>query len=318
MNINEKHVFEKNDQPVIAPAKLENYRSKIGQIFTFIVTGADRGSIWGTDVYTDDSYLGITAVHAGLLNVGQIKSIRVQILPGQTTYKGTFRNGINSLPYGHWFGSYSFPDNFQSAINILYKFDKPSPFGPMCGSTDDNDYLLVFYMTPFPSLVLLKDNQCQSTIAVTFKVSDICWSQPTQTFIFTSTHIHEFNPANSTISEAYGSDKIPWTIACDVNDLFIVHYPDLSLRKRDVHKPFSIKQEWTRADIMCEQGDQLIGSIRIHQGKQMGITIKQMDNRWRVDFFQTNNMQRLYKGEPFGSFEPSNKCYCKILIFCFV
>lgn len=43
----------------------------------------------------------------------------------------------------------------------------------------------------------------------------------------------------------------------------------MSICKRDVHKPFAIKQEWTRNGIMCEQGDQLIGSIRIHQEAQI-------------------------------------------------
>ena len=39
--------------------------------------------------------------------------------------------------------------------------------------------------------------------------------------------------------------------------------------QRDLRKPFEKKNQWLANDIMCEKGDQLIGSIRIDEQKQI-------------------------------------------------
>ena len=50
------------------PGSLTDYRGKNGQTFNFLVKGIDAGSIWGgaDGIYTDDSSLGKSAVHAGI------------------------------------------------------------------------------------------------------------------------------------------------------------------------------------------------------------------------------------------------------------
>ena len=88
------------------PGNLTPYRGQDGQTFSFQVTGAASGAIWGTEVYTDDSALGRAAVHAGLLQVGQTGVVTVTVLPGQTAYSGTSANGVESRSYGRWNGSY--------------------------------------------------------------------------------------------------------------------------------------------------------------------------------------------------------------------
>jgi len=70
------------------------------------VTGDDTGSLWGTDVYTDDSSLATAAVHAGVLHRGETGIVKVQILPGRSQYEGTSRHGVVSRSYGAWGGSY--------------------------------------------------------------------------------------------------------------------------------------------------------------------------------------------------------------------
>src|SRR5581483_9956591 len=50
-----------------APQSLQSLQNQVGKTFTFTVTGAVNGSVWGTDVYTLDSYLPAAAVHAGVL-----------------------------------------------------------------------------------------------------------------------------------------------------------------------------------------------------------------------------------------------------------
>src|SRR5262249_15208636 len=60
---------------------------------------AEGGSVWGTDIYTDDSPLAAVAVHAGVLQVGQKGVVKVTILPGQQSYTGSTRNGVTT---GNW------------------------------------------------------------------------------------------------------------------------------------------------------------------------------------------------------------------------
>jgi hypothetical protein len=91
-----------------APANLVGYRNKVGQTFQFSVTGATTGAIWGTDVYTDDSSVATAAVHAGVLAVGETKTVTLTLLPGQVSYTSSTRNGVKASAWGAWSGSYSF------------------------------------------------------------------------------------------------------------------------------------------------------------------------------------------------------------------
>lgn len=91
-----------------APANLVGYRNKVGSVYQFTVTGASRGAVWGTDVYTDDSAVAVAAVHAGVLAAGETGTVTITILPGQSSYPASTRNGVSSSSWGAWAGSYSF------------------------------------------------------------------------------------------------------------------------------------------------------------------------------------------------------------------
>ncbi|XP_077307141.1 cysteine-rich secretory protein LCCL domain-containing 2-like [Lithobates pipiens] len=65
------------------------------------------GTVWGTDVYTDDSNLCKAAIHAGILgNTGGL--VTVEKTPGQQSYSGSARNGVTTNNYGSWPGSFVF------------------------------------------------------------------------------------------------------------------------------------------------------------------------------------------------------------------
>jgi LCCL domain/Carboxypeptidase regulatory-like domain len=81
-------------------------RNHNGESFEFEVTGTNSGSIWGDGIYTDDSNLGVAAVHAGALRVGERGRVRITMLPGRSSYDGATRNGIASRTYNAWQGSY--------------------------------------------------------------------------------------------------------------------------------------------------------------------------------------------------------------------
>ncbi len=99
-----------NNNVLQDPGSLTGYRSYIGNTYAFRVLGTDQGSIWGgaDGVYTDDSRLGKAAVHAGLVKIGEQKVVYVTILRGASRYHGSSANGITSLGYGSFAGSFKF------------------------------------------------------------------------------------------------------------------------------------------------------------------------------------------------------------------
>jgi hypothetical protein len=84
-----------------------DYDEEPGTVFYFRVTGdADYGSAWGSGIYTYDSQLGVAAVHSGALRDGESGIVRVTILPGQESYTGSERHGVESYEYGSYSLSY--------------------------------------------------------------------------------------------------------------------------------------------------------------------------------------------------------------------
>ncbi|MFN2384414.1 MAG: LCCL domain-containing protein, partial [Gemmatimonadota bacterium] len=86
-----------------------DHRGKVGQRFSYACpSGGGGGSVWGTDVYTDDTSVCTAAVHAGLITFASGGTVTVEIRPGQSSYTGSLRNGVQSANYGTWGGSYVF------------------------------------------------------------------------------------------------------------------------------------------------------------------------------------------------------------------
>lgn len=82
-----------------APQNLSALQSNIGKSYTFMLTGSTSGSVWGTDKYTTDSSLAAASVHAGVLSPGQTGKVTVTIVPGESSYVGTARNGVTSAAW---------------------------------------------------------------------------------------------------------------------------------------------------------------------------------------------------------------------------
>ncbi len=87
-----------------------SYRNNLGIIYSITITGVGNtsGNIWGTDIYTDDSHINKTAVHAGVILNGETKTVYIEMLPGQQSYTGTTRNTVVSANFAVWSGSYKF------------------------------------------------------------------------------------------------------------------------------------------------------------------------------------------------------------------
>ncbi len=118
--IEEVEIIEVTAMP--DPGNLVEYRGEDGEELFFMVTGDDMGSVWGTDLYTDDSQLAAAAVHAGVLENGESGFVMVTILPGEEAYEGSLQNGVDSWDYGPWSGSYMvdfIPENVEVEIGAL-------------------------------------------------------------------------------------------------------------------------------------------------------------------------------------------------------
>ncbi len=84
-------------------------RGRNNQRFPFVCTANGAlGTVWGTGVYTDDSSICTAAVHAGLIRHSGGGAVIIEIRPGQSSYKGSSQNGVDSQGYGSWGGSFVF------------------------------------------------------------------------------------------------------------------------------------------------------------------------------------------------------------------
>lgn len=118
------------DTNMARPTSIASFRGRTGESITIPVVGAASGSVWGSDIYTDDSSLAAAAVHAGLLRVGEFGFVRVSMLPGEAAYLGMLRNGVTSQNYGSFQGSFRLtaaprpwvlrlPDDVQDASGMV-------------------------------------------------------------------------------------------------------------------------------------------------------------------------------------------------------
>lgn len=102
------------------PGYVNNQAADIGKVFYYDVVGVDKGeSIYGSDIYTTGSHLGMAAVHCGVLKAKQRGIVKVTILPGQNNYLATTRHGITSYAYGPWGVSFKVERSYRGLGRVL-------------------------------------------------------------------------------------------------------------------------------------------------------------------------------------------------------
>jgi len=102
-------------------------RGRIGESFICRITGSTSGTVWGTDVYTDDSDVATAAVHAGVLASGQTGLVKVTIVPPQSGYLSTSRNGVTSYSWGEWPGSFRVESADGAGATVSIPREMPHP-----------------------------------------------------------------------------------------------------------------------------------------------------------------------------------------------
>lgn len=83
------------------------YRGHPGmQLLVRCPAGGTPGTVWGTDLYSDDSSVCTAAAHSGRVSFAQGGEVRVLVLAGAGVYTGSARGGVSSASYGAWPGSF--------------------------------------------------------------------------------------------------------------------------------------------------------------------------------------------------------------------
>ena len=78
-----------------------------GKTYKFKCPSSGKESaVWGTDIYTLDSSICNAAVHGGKLTMESGGSVTIELRPGESSYKGTTRNGIKTNDYGKYGSSF--------------------------------------------------------------------------------------------------------------------------------------------------------------------------------------------------------------------
>jgi len=84
-------------------------RARSGEQFTYTCPGnGSPSTVWGTDIYTDDSSICTAAVHAGLISFASGGTVTIAIRPGRDSFTGSTRNGVATGSWGAWGGSFVF------------------------------------------------------------------------------------------------------------------------------------------------------------------------------------------------------------------
>ena len=101
-------VREAEDQtPVLwnTPGSIVSFET--GKTYKFkCPSGGKETNVWGTDIYTLDSSICNAAVHAGKLASESGGSVTIELRPGESSYKGSTRNGIKTNDYGQYGSSF--------------------------------------------------------------------------------------------------------------------------------------------------------------------------------------------------------------------
>lgn len=114
----------KHPQPAECKLKARDVPGKEGATrFMLCPAGCAKngGSVWGTDIYTDDSAVCPAAIHAGAIPEAGGK-VLVTFTPGGVLYVGTPRNGITTSDWGKWGRSF-----YTQAIDDTGKATSKAP-----------------------------------------------------------------------------------------------------------------------------------------------------------------------------------------------
>lgn len=120
------YVFVRNAagaEPAIAAdghMQADSWRGQTGRVISFACRPRfELHTVYGTDVYTDDSYVCSAAVHRGLIMQQQGGIVTIKLLEGHQSFQASSRHGVTSLGLDGW--------HSQSFMFVATPPDTPFP-----------------------------------------------------------------------------------------------------------------------------------------------------------------------------------------------
>jgi len=100
-------------EPAIAATSVmqaDSWPGQAGRVLSFFCAPQfELHTVYGTDVYTDDSYICSAAVHRGLITQKSGGLVTIQLLAGHQSFAASTNHGVTSLAQEGWTGqSFSF------------------------------------------------------------------------------------------------------------------------------------------------------------------------------------------------------------------
>lgn len=192
-------------RPQPDPGTLFAFAGDVGKVLQFTVVGSTVGTVWGDGIYTSDSVLATAAVHAGLLQPGQIGVVSVEVIAGLPAYDGATRNGVASLPYRSWDVAY----RFTGAVAVDSGVTLPDP-GDLSGYRGQDGVTLTFEVTGGADGAvwgdgIYTDDSRLAAAAVHAGVLQPGQTGPVQVEILPGQVAYEGAERNGVISGSYGS-----------------------------------------------------------------------------------------------------------------
>lgn len=80
--------------------------------------GGLPATVWGTDIYTDDSSICTAAVHAGFLSYAGGGDVTLEVRGGGEEFPGSERNGVSTSNWGRWGRSFVFVQGGKAGAEI--------------------------------------------------------------------------------------------------------------------------------------------------------------------------------------------------------
>ncbi|XP_071985090.1 cysteine-rich secretory protein LCCL domain-containing 2-like [Engystomops pustulosus] len=140
-------------------------------------------SLWGTNIYTENTPVCLAAIHAGIISNGG-GYIMVQKMPSQENYTGSIRNGLTSLNYGISNTSFTFPNSSimsTATVTIASTISTTTSITPST-TTSDTKPISTTVTTP-----TITKSTVPTTTAVTPSTATPSTSLSTTTFLMSST-----------------------------------------------------------------------------------------------------------------------------------
>lgn len=131
-------IKDRNITPINWDTSAADFKGEKGQTYTFRCPAEGTAqSIYGSDIYTDDSSICTAAVHTGLISLERGGVVSIEIRPGRATYGSTIRHGIKSVNFGQYGRSFVIL-NSETSRNDLVK-DRHSNAAPDSDNDDSSE-----------------------------------------------------------------------------------------------------------------------------------------------------------------------------------